>query len=139
MTDPIVSRARSGGNSTVFEITLGAADALLMTPVPGTHLAARSKCQPPESIVEMLASFHSVNATDCPFEAYVHGESIVRGDACPPNIAAGEDGSNGYVDLADMGAGDGEVDLSAAIRSLHHNLGPGFGRRFAATTPFALR
>jgi aminoglycoside phosphotransferase len=143
VTDPIVSRARSGGNSTVFEITLGAADALLMTPVTGTHLAARSKCQPPESIVEMLASafraFHFVNATDCPFEAYVPGESIVRGDACPPNIVVGEDGSNGYVDLADMGAGDGEVDLSAAIRSLHHNLGPGFGRRFVATTPFGLR
>jgi aminoglycoside phosphotransferase len=143
VTDPIVSRARGGGNSTVFEITLGAADALLMTPVPGTHLAARSKCQPPESIVEMPASalraFHFVNATDCPFEAYVPGESIVRGDACPPNIVVGEDGSNGYVDLADIGAGDGEVDLSAAIRSLHHNLGPGFGGRFAVTTPFALR
>ena len=139
MTDPIVSRARGGGNSTVFEITLGAADPQLMTAVPGAHLAARWKCQPPESIVEMLASFHSVNATDCPFEAYVPGESIVRGDACPPNIVVGEDGSNGYVDLADMPAGDVEVDLSAAICTLHHNLGPGFGGRFAVTTPFALR
>jgi hypothetical protein len=49
--DPVVKPARSGGNSTVFEITLGAADALLMMAVPGTHLAARWKYQPPQSIV----------------------------------------------------------------------------------------
>jgi aminoglycoside phosphotransferase len=143
VTDPAVKRARGGGNGTVFEITLGAADALLMTAVRGAHLVARSKCQPPESIVEMLAAAlracHSVNASDCPIEAYVPSESIVRGDACLPNIVVGEDGSNGYVDLADLGAGDVEVDLSAGIWSLPYNLGPGFGRRFVATTPFALR
>jgi aminoglycoside phosphotransferase len=107
VTDPAVKRARGGGNGTVFEITLGAADALLMTAVRGAHLVARSKCQPPESIVEMLAAAlracHSVNASDCPIEAYVPSESIVRGDACLPNIVVGEDGSNGYIDLADMG------------------------------------
>jgi aminoglycoside phosphotransferase len=56
-------------------------------------------------LASALRAFHSVNATDCPFEAYVPGESIVRADACLPNIVAGEDGSNGYVDLADMRAG----------------------------------
>jgi hypothetical protein len=55
VTDPVVKRARGGGDSTAFEIMLEAADALLMTPAPGAHLAARSKCQPPENIVEMLA------------------------------------------------------------------------------------
>jgi aminoglycoside phosphotransferase len=107
VTDPVVKRARSGDNSTVFEITLESVDALLRTAVPGTHLAARSKCQPPDGIVEMLASAlrasHSVNASDCPFEAYVPGESLVHGDPCLPNIVVGEDGSNGYIDLADMG------------------------------------
>ena len=29
-----------------------------------------------------------------------------------------------------MGVGDVEVDLSAAVRSLQYNLGPGFGRAF---------
>jgi hypothetical protein len=56
VTDPVVRRALSGDNSTVFKITPGAADALLMTAVPDTNLAVWSKCQPPDSIVEMLAS-----------------------------------------------------------------------------------
>jgi hypothetical protein len=38
-----------------------------------------------------------------------------------------------------MGPATSGVDLSAAAWSLQYNLGPGFGRRFAATTPFALR
>jgi aminoglycoside phosphotransferase len=112
----------------------GAVDALLMTAVPGTNLAARAKSLAPDRIVEMLASalraFHSVNATDCPFEAYVPGESLVHGDACLPNIIVADDGSHGYIDLGDMGVGDVEVDLSAAVWSLQYNLGPGFGLRF---------
>jgi len=170
--DPSVKRARSGDNSTVFEIRAGdarwflkigdrlarecaglrwlqgrlpvprvvafdqleGADALLMAAVPGTDLAARAKSGRPASIVEMLASalrsFHSASAKDCPFEAYVPGESLVHGDACLPNIIVGDDGSNGYIDLGDMGVGDVEVDLSAAVWSLQYNLGPGFGRAF---------
>jgi aminoglycoside phosphotransferase len=62
-----------------------AVDALLMTAVPGTNPAAQAKSLPPGRIVEMLASalrsFHSVNATDCPFAAFVPGESLVHGDA----------------------------------------------------------
>ncbi len=54
-------------------------------------------------MVEMLASalraFHSVNATDCPFEAYVPGESLVHGDACLPNIVVGDDGSAYAIDM----------------------------------------
>lgn len=172
VTDLSVKRARSGDNSTVFEIAagdtrwflkigdrlarecaglrwlqgrlpiprvvafdqMGGADALLMAAVPGTNLAALAKSRPPGRIVEMLASalraFHSASAEDCPFEAYVPGESLVHGDACLPNIIAGDDGSNGFIDLGDMGVGDVEVDLSAAVWSLEYNLGPGFGRAF---------
>jgi aminoglycoside phosphotransferase len=110
------------------------ADALLMTAVPGTDLAALAKSRPPAAVVEMLASalraFHSVSAEDCPFEAYIPGETLVHGDACLPNIIIGDDGSDGYIDLGDMGVGDVEVDLSAAVWSLQYNLGPGFGRAF---------
>jgi kanamycin kinase len=78
-------------------------------------------------LASALRTFHSVNATDCPFEAYVPGESLVHGDACRPNIIVGDGGLNGYIDLGDMGVGDVEVDLSAAVWSLQYNLGPGFG------------
>jgi aminoglycoside phosphotransferase len=86
-----------------------------------------------------LRAFHSVNASDCPFEAYVPGESIVRGDACLPNIGGRRRRLERIYRPADMGPATSGVDLSAAAWSLQYNLGPGFGRRFAATTPFALR
>jgi aminoglycoside phosphotransferase len=110
-------------------------DALLMSAVAGTDLAALAKRLRPDSVVEMLASalrtFHSANASDCPFTAYIPGKTLVHGDACLPNILCGDDGRlNGYVDLGDMGAGDVEVDLSAAVWSLQYNLGPGLGLRF---------
>jgi kanamycin kinase len=172
VTDPVVKRARSGENSTVFEITsgdarwflkigdrlarecaglrwlrgrlpvpqivafdqVGAAEMLLMTAVPGTNLARLAKSARPDIIVEMLASalraFHLANAGDCPFEAYIPGDSLVHGDACLPNIMIGDNGLSGYIDLGDMGVGDVEVDLSAAVWSLEYNLGPGFGLEF---------
>jgi aminoglycoside phosphotransferase len=111
-----------------------AADALLTVAVPGTNLARLAKSESSDSLVEMLASalraFHSVSAEDCPFEAYVPGESLVHGDSCLPNIMVGDNGLSGYIDLGDRGVGDVEGDLSTAVWSLQHNLGPGFGRRF---------
>jgi kanamycin kinase len=114
---------------------VGDQEALLMSAVPGTNLAALAKRLSPDKIVEMLASalraFHSVNADDCPFKAYMPGESLVHGDACLPNIMCREDGVvNGYIDLGEVGVGDVEVDLSAALWSLQYNLGPGLGERF---------
>jgi aminoglycoside phosphotransferase len=91
VAEPAVKRARSGDNSTAFEIEAG----------DGRNPRLR------RSIVQMLASalraFHSLSASDCPFEAYVPGESIVYSDACLPNIIAGDDGMNAYIDLGDMG------------------------------------
>jgi kanamycin kinase len=115
--------------------TLAERDALLMSAVAGTDLAALAKRLPPDAIVEMLAAalraFHSADARDCPFTAYISGETLVHGDACLPNIMFGDDGAlSGYVDLGDMGVGDAEVDLSAAVWSLQYNLGPGFGLPF---------
>ena len=91
-----------------------------MAAIPGTNLAALAKERPPGDIVEMLASelrsFHSASAEECPFEAYVPGDSLVHGDACLPNIIIGDDGSNGYIDLGDMEVGDIEVDLELDLR-----------------------
>jgi aminoglycoside phosphotransferase len=81
-------------------------------------------------LASALRAFHLVSARDCPFEAYIPGESLVHGDACLPNIIVGGDASTGYIDLGDTGVGDVEVDLSAAVWSLQYNLGSGFGRAF---------
>jgi aminoglycoside phosphotransferase len=114
----------------------GAADALLTVALPGTNLARQAKSQPPARTVEMLAAalrhFHSISAENCPFEANIPGESLVHGDACLPNVMIENGAPTGYVDLGDMGAGDVEIDLAAAVWSLQYNLGPGFGRRFLA-------
>jgi aminoglycoside phosphotransferase len=114
---------------------VGDQEALLMSSVPGTNLAVLAKRLSSDKIVEMLAAalraFHSVNAAGCPFKAYIPGESLAHGDACLPNIMCRDDGRvNGYIDLGEMGAGDVEVDLSAAVWRLQYNLGPGLGQRF---------
>jgi aminoglycoside phosphotransferase len=114
---------------------VGEQEALLMSAVPGTNLAALAKRLSPDKIVEMLASalqaFHSVSTSGCPFKSYMPGESLLHGDACLPNIVGRDDGTvNGYIDLGEMGVGDIEVDLSAAVWSLQYNLGPGLGERF---------
>ena len=55
----------------------------------------------------------------------------MHGDACLPNIMCRDDGAvNGYIDLGEMGVGDIEVDLSAAVWSLQYNLRPGHGGQF---------
>jgi len=42
-----------------------------------------------------------------------------------------DDGTlGGFVDLGEMGVGDIEVDLSAAVWSLQYNVGPGHGLAF---------
>jgi len=99
VTDPRVNRARGGDNSTVFEIESG---------------DRRWFCK----IGDRLARECAVGAEDCPFEAYIPGESLIHGAACLPNIVVGDDGSTGYIDLGDTGVGDVEVDLSAAVWSL---------------------
>jgi kanamycin kinase len=110
-------------------------DLLLMSAIQGTDLAHLSAKLKPSDIVSRLASalrtFHSVAASDCPFRVYKPGNILVHGDACLPNIIFDKTGAlSGYIDLGDMGVGDVEVDLSAAVWSLNYNLGPGYGLRF---------
>lgn len=115
--------------------TLEHKDALLTTPVAGKSLADLKQQLPASDIVEMLASalraFHKAATGDCPFNAAISGEALVHGDACLPNIMFHDDGTlSGFVDLGQMGVGDIEVDLSAAVWSLQYNLGPGHGLAF---------
>jgi aminoglycoside phosphotransferase len=87
----------------------------------------------PDKIVQMLApalqAFHSVNTGGCRFTSYMPGESLVHGDACPPNIIGRADGTViGYIDLGEMGAGDIEVDPSGCTpRRPGMSLRPGDG------------
>lgn len=115
--------------------TANAQDALLMTTVMGTDLAHLSSSLKLDDVITRLASalqaFHAVEAGDCPFSAYKPGSTLVHGDACLPNFIFTDDGNlSGYIDLGDMGIGDVEVDLSAAVWSLNYNLGPGHGLKF---------
>jgi aminoglycoside phosphotransferase len=115
--------------------TTNALDALLMTTVMGTDLAHLSSSLKPDDVITRFASalqaFHAVEARDCPFSAYKPGNTLVHGDACLPNFIFTDNGDlSGYIDLGDMGMGDIEVDLSAAVWSLNYNLGPGHGLKF---------
>lgn len=115
--------------------TIGDKDALVTTTMPGTRLSTLKERLPAEEIVGMLASalrvFHAADPGDCPFKATIAGDVLVHGDACLPNIHFLDDGTlAGFVDLGEMGVGDIETDLSAAVWSLDYNLGPGHGLTF---------
>jgi aminoglycoside phosphotransferase len=114
---------------------VGGQEALLTSALPGTNLAVLARRLSPDEIVEMLASalraLHSVSANGRPFKAYRPGGTLVHGDACLPNFMCQDDRTvNGYIDLGEMGVGDIEVDLSAAVWSLQYNLRADRGRQF---------
>lgn len=110
-------------------------DTLVTTAMAGKSLVDLKRLLPVRDIVDMLASalraFHGADAGDCRFKAALSGDVLVHGDACLPNIMFRADGTlSGFVDLGEMGVGDAEVDLSAAVWSLQYNLGPGHGLAF---------
>lgn len=111
--------------------------ALLMTSVEGRDLADLSEQLPADEIVTNYAAalkeFHSKDAQDCPFEAYIFGSTLVHGDACLPNMLFDEGSLSGFVDVGDMGVGNVVIDLSAAVWSLQFNLGQGYGSKFLET------
>ena len=109
-------------------------EALLLSGIEGTNLAQLSKEWSPEKIVQKLVmalhTFHDVSTDRCPFGQADSEKVLVHGDACLPNFIYKEDNFSGYVDLGDMCIGSKEIDLSAAIWSLQHNLGKGYGATF---------
>jgi len=109
-------------------------DALLTTRVPGTNLARLAKRLSAGDVTMMLACalrlFHAADAKGCPFTGDTSGGILVHGDACLPNVMFRDGSLSGFVDLGEMGVGDKEVDLAAAVWSLQYNLGPGHGLNF---------
>ena len=69
-----------------------------------------------------------MSAADWPFGGC--GSVLVHGDACLPNFLFSAEQLSGYIDVGNMALGEPEVDLAAAVWSLQHNLGHGYGLEF---------
>jgi len=112
----------------------GDEDALLSSAIEGKNLVVLKISWPAEKIVDSLASvikkFHSIDTKNCPFGTFESGMVLVHGDACLPNFIFKSNNFSGYIDLGDMKIGDPEIDFAAAIWSLQHNFGRGYGLRF---------
>ncbi len=107
-------------------------EALLLSAIEGKNLAELKKEWRAEKVVDALVlslkRFHSVDVKDFPFGGA--GKVLVHGDACLPNFIFNGDELSGYVDVGGTAVDDVEADFSAAIWSLHYNLGPGYGAMF---------
>ena len=104
---------------------------LLTAPLPGSDLSQPVHTAQPHRLVRLLASalsrLHSLDAAECPFGPAHAGAVVIHGDACLPNFVFDETDLTGYLDVGELRRGSPEVDLAAAVWSLEHNLGPGFG------------
>jgi kanamycin kinase len=105
-----------------------------MSGLSETDMAVLAKRLSPDKIIEAIAAalraFHSADPALFG-QASIPGESLVHGDACLPNFMCRDDGAlNGYLDVGEMGLGDIEVDLAAAVWSLRYNLRADFRVRF---------
>lgn len=126
------------GKSPVPEVAgfvkIGDKDALLLSAIEGQNLAELKKEWPAEKVADKLAEtirkFHNTSTENCPFGIFEPGKMLVHGDACLPNFIFKGDAFSGYIDLGDMTIGDPEIDFAAAVWSLQHNLGKGYGLRF---------
>lgn len=90
----------------------------------------------PDLVVRLLAdaltSLHRIDQDSCPFGEREPGLVVVHGDACLPNFLAVDERISSYLDVGELRINRPEVDLAAAIWSLQHNLGHGWGARFLA-------
>jgi kanamycin kinase/aminoglycoside 3'-phosphotransferase-2 len=109
-------------------------DALLLSAIEGVNLAKLAKEWAPDKIARKLAEalrqFHATDIEDCPFGTVGTDKVLVHGDACLPNFIFQGDTLSGYIDLGDVTIDNPEIDFSAAVWSLQHNLGPGYGLKF---------
>ncbi|MFZ2150285.1 MAG: phosphotransferase [Minisyncoccia bacterium] len=108
--------------------------AMLTTALLGKDLKELAQEWPAEKVVEKLVeilhTFHSVDAKSWPFDEPAFGKIIIHGDACLPNFIFNKDNFSGYIDLGGAELGDRDVDLATAIWSLEYNLGKGYGLQF---------
>jgi aminoglycoside phosphotransferase len=104
---------------------------LLTSPLRGADLSQPVHTARPHRLVRLLACalrrFHAIDPAACPFGGPSDGAVVVHGDACLPNFVFDGTDFAGCLDVGEAGLGSPEVDLAAAVWSLEHNLGPGFG------------
>lgn len=109
-------------------------DWLLTEGLPGSDLTSPNHTSRPRELIHHLAAalhrIHALDPTSCPFGVAARGHVVVHGDACLPNFLIEGDYLSGYLDVGSLGLAGVEVDLAAAVWSLHHNLGPGWGPPF---------
>ena len=113
----------------------GGFDRLLTSGLPGEDLTTERQRADPDRVVELLATalrrIHALDPSECPFRGPGEGdEVVVHGDACLPNFLVDGGRLSGYVDLGACRVASPEVDLEAAVWSLRHNLGDGWGGQF---------
>jgi len=119
----------------VLGFTAGAGEAWLLTsPLQGADLSRPEHTAHPRRLVRLLASalhrLHSLPPGECPFSGAGGGAVVVHGDACLPNVVFDGSAFAGFLDVGELGVGTRELDIAAAVWSLDHNLGPGFGGEF---------
>ena len=112
-----------------------AADRLLTVGLPGEDLRGERHLAEPGRVVELLATallqIHALEPHTCPFRGDAEGECVVvHGDACLPNFLVRGGRVSGYLDVGALRVASPTVDLAAAVWSLRHNLGDGWGGPF---------
>jgi aminoglycoside phosphotransferase len=109
-------------------------DWLLTTPLRGAALSQPEHKVQPHRLVRLLVSaikrVHALDPAGCPFGGPAGGDVVIHGDATLPNFVFDGTRFAGCLDVGDVRLGRPEVDLVAAVWSLDHNLGPGFGGEF---------
>ena len=112
----------------------GGQEWLLTAPLTGADLSQPGHTAQPHRLVRLLASaltrLHALDPAGCPFGAPHDGAVVIHGDACLPNFVFDASEFAGYLDVGDVRLGDAQTDLAAAVWSLDHNLGPGYGGEF---------
>ncbi|NYE74949.1 phosphotransferase [Microlunatus parietis] len=109
----------------------GDPDLLLTRAGIGRDLTDDNHRRKPVLVVQLLAAalrrLHGIDPDTCPFGRQGPGLVVVHGDACLPNFLATGERITGYLDVGELRIDRAEVDLAAAVWSLQHNLGPGWG------------
>lgn len=118
----------------VLGFRAGEPDWLLTAAAVGADLTSDRYTGQPEVVVTLLAEalrgLHGLDPTTCPFGRPGPGLVVVHGDACLPNFLAVDGRISSYLDVGELRVDRPDVDLAAAVWSLHHNLGPGWGAAF---------
>lgn len=109
--------------------------------LPGTSavLWKQDPAAAARAVAEGLASLHSLDPSECLFDApdWIgaqrpgDGVVILHGDPCTPNTLMDDSGRfAGIVDVGELGVGDPWADLAIGSWALDWNFGPGYSDEF---------